>query len=206
MLGPVPGRNDPRPSAAASLPPGAVQSDAAAHAAMARKLGVRTCAASSQSLSLLAVGASIQPLGPVPSPCPASLICHTATIACAVVSRVVCSAAAVSRSSVATIPQYAIFQCGSASVRFSLPASIRQATRARTSAATSRGQLSPRCSGPGAGCCNTRKFPDFVQGHWLRIYATLWPGSALPDDVPNARTHAAPFWLSHSLAFWISND
>lgn len=63
-----------------------------------------------------------------------------------------------------------------------------------------------------AGCCNTPIFLDFTQGHWLSLYADLWPHDAraplqlrtmtrdapdrqaLPDDVPNLKTHNIRFF------------
>ena len=72
---------------------------------------------------------------------------------------------------------------------------------------------------PGAGtrrvvatCCNTPVFLDFKGGHWLSIYAQLWPeGSrpplemrtmtgdleqpaSLPDDVPNLKQQSLAFY------------
>ncbi len=62
-----------------------------------------------------------------------------------------------------------------------------------------------------AACCNTPLFLEFQNGHWLSLYASLWPPgsapapqlrtmvkdlpdpSALPDDIPNARTQSAGF-------------
>lgn len=64
-----------------------------------------------------------------------------------------------------------------------------------------------------ATCCNTPMFMDFTAGHWVDLYSLLWPAgtlpplqmrtmaadheapSALPDDVPNHKTHSAGFFL-----------
>lgn len=64
-----------------------------------------------------------------------------------------------------------------------------------------------------AACCNTPLFLELQRGHWLSVYADLWPaatrppiemrtmcrsiepGVTLPDDVPNPRTHTAGFML-----------
>lgn len=60
-----------------------------------------------------------------------------------------------------------------------------------------------------AACCNTPVFLEFKGGHWLSLYAALWPvadrpavemrtmvGSRndLPDDVPNLKTHSLAFY------------
>ena len=60
-----------------------------------------------------------------------------------------------------------------------------------------------------ATCCNTPIFLEFMAGHWLSLYAALWPktirpavemrtmtGSRddLPGDVPNLRTHSFGFY------------
>lgn len=60
-----------------------------------------------------------------------------------------------------------------------------------------------------ATCCNTPVFLEFTAGHWLSLYAALWPeairpavemrtmtGSRddLPRDVPNLRTHSLGFY------------
>lgn len=80
---------------------------------------------------------------------------------------------------------------------------------------------------PGAGtrrvvatCCNTPIFLEFEKGHWLSLYASLWPEAArpvielrtmagdlpedtsLPDDVPNARSHTASFMFK-LLGAWV---
>ncbi len=66
-----------------------------------------------------------------------------------------------------------------------------------------------------ATCCKAPVFLEFNGGNWLSLYGGLWPegtlpplemrtmardlpdGAALPDDVPNARTHNLGFyaWL-----------
>ena len=58
-----------------------------------------------------------------------------------------------------------------------------------------------------ATCCNTPMFADFEGGHWLTVFAQLWPeaerpviemrsmvidmptGTVLPDDIPNAQKY-----------------
>ncbi len=60
-----------------------------------------------------------------------------------------------------------------------------------------------------AACCNTPVFLDFKGGHWLSLYAALWPAHMrppvemrtmvgarkdLPDDVPNLKTHSLAFY------------
>lgn len=60
-----------------------------------------------------------------------------------------------------------------------------------------------------AACCNTPVFMELKGGHWLSLYAALWPdadrpaiemrtmtGSRtdLPDDVPNLKTHSLGFY------------
>ncbi len=72
-----------------------------------------------------------------------------------------------------------------------------------------------------AACCNTPMFLEFERGHWLSVYAHLWPadtrprielrtmcrsiepGVTLPDDVPNPRTHTAGFML-RLLRAWVA--
>ncbi len=61
-----------------------------------------------------------------------------------------------------------------------------------------------------ATCCDTPMFLEFAKGHWLSLYADRWPpgarpamqvrtmardwkGAALPDDIPNARSHTLRF-------------
>lgn len=64
-----------------------------------------------------------------------------------------------------------------------------------------------------ATCCNTPMFLDFTQGHWIDLYATLWPQGTLPPlemrtmaadlddrthlpaDVPNHSRHSAAFFV-----------
>lgn len=71
-----------------------------------------------------------------------------------------------------------------------------------------------------ASCCNTPVFLEFEKGHWLSVYASLWPeatrpaielrtmagdlpeGTSLPDDVPNARSHTASF-MFRLLGAWV---
>ncbi|MDZ7602179.1 MAG: DUF6151 family protein [Hoeflea sp.] len=63
-----------------------------------------------------------------------------------------------------------------------------------------------------ATCCNTPMFLEFLGGHWLSLYAGLWPDAlrpplemrtmagdfpdpaALPDDVPNLKQHSLRFY------------
>ncbi|MCZ4262691.1 DUF6151 family protein [Limimaricola sp. G21655-S1] len=60
-----------------------------------------------------------------------------------------------------------------------------------------------------AACCNTPVFLEMKGGHWLSLYAALWPETDrpavelrtmtgarddLPDDVPNLRTHSLGFY------------
>ena len=65
-----------------------------------------------------------------------------------------------------------------------------------------------------AACCRTPMFLEFEKGHWLSLYATLWPeGTApaptvrtmtgdlpdrahLPDDIPNPATHGWRFYAT----------
>ncbi|KJS21226.1 MAG: hypothetical protein VR78_00405 [Hoeflea sp. BRH_c9] len=71
-----------------------------------------------------------------------------------------------------------------------------------------------------ATCCNTPVFLEFTGGHWLSLYAGLWPDnarpklelrtmtgdlddpSALPDDVPNLKQHSLTFY-ARVLGAWI---
>jgi len=71
-----------------------------------------------------------------------------------------------------------------------------------------------------ATCCNTPVFLEFTGGHWLSLYAGLWPDGArpplemrtmtgdlddpstLPDDVPNLRQHSLRFYAL-LLGAWI---
>ena len=63
-----------------------------------------------------------------------------------------------------------------------------------------------------ASCCNTPMYMEMKDGHWLSIYAKLWPDEArpelemrtmtgkaptqdqLPNDVPNLNTHNLSFY------------
>ncbi len=72
-----------------------------------------------------------------------------------------------------------------------------------------------------ATCCNTPMFLEFSHGHWLSIYAGLWPddlrppvemrtmasdvvaGVVLPDDVPNAKSQSFGFF-KRLLGAWIA--
>lgn len=72
-----------------------------------------------------------------------------------------------------------------------------------------------------ASCCNTPVFFEFSGGHWLSLYACLWPegtrtplelrtcvadlpaGTTVPDDVPNAKRQNATFILK-LLGAWIA--
>lgn len=65
-----------------------------------------------------------------------------------------------------------------------------------------------------AGCCATPLFLEFQGGHWLSLYAGLWPaatrptptmrtmvfdlpaGQVLPTDMPNHRTQSVGFFFS----------
>lgn len=71
-----------------------------------------------------------------------------------------------------------------------------------------------------AACCNTPVWLDFSGGHWLSLYAGLWPDAerpplemrtmtgdapdpaALPDDVPNLKSHSLRFY-ARLLGAWI---
>lgn len=71
-----------------------------------------------------------------------------------------------------------------------------------------------------ASCCNTPVFLEFTSGHWLSLYAGLWPDggrpklemrtmtgdlddpSALPDDVPNLKQHSLRFY-ARLMGAWI---
>ena len=75
-------------------------------------------------------------------------------------------------------------------------------------------RLSPKSSTKRvvATCCNAPAFLEFEGGHWLSLYAQLWPndaapspqmrtmtsdlppGHALPDDIPNAKKHSIRFF------------
>lgn len=70
-------------------------------------------------------------------------------------------------------------------------------------------------------CCNSAIFLEFPHGHWLSIYAGLWPngsrlplemrtmaadvpdGITLPDDVPNAKKQSFRFF-AELLGAWIA--
>lgn len=71
-----------------------------------------------------------------------------------------------------------------------------------------------------ASCCNTPVFLEFHGGHWLSLYGCLWPastlppldvrtmtgdlpaGTALPNDVPNAKSQSFSFMVK-LLGAWI---
>jgi len=71
-----------------------------------------------------------------------------------------------------------------------------------------------------ASCCNTPIFVEFRRGHWLSLFALLWPdakrpnlelrtmagdaptGAVVPDDVPNAKSHT-PRFFAKLLGAWI---
>ncbi len=70
-----------------------------------------------------------------------------------------------------------------------------------------------------AACCNTPLFTEFQAGHWLSLYASLWPEAArprmemrnnagdlpdpavLPHDIPNHKVVGASFIVKLLLAF-----
>ena len=72
-----------------------------------------------------------------------------------------------------------------------------------------------------ATCCNAPVFLEFAGGHWLSLYGSLWPEgtlpplqmrtmtgdlpdpSALPDDVPNARSQS-PSFFAKLLWAWVA--
>lgn len=72
-----------------------------------------------------------------------------------------------------------------------------------------------------ATCCNTPVFGEFKGGHWLSMYAVLWPEgtapgptmrtmtkdlpdpSALPNDIPNAKTQTVGF-MWRLLTAWVA--
>jgi hypothetical protein len=72
-----------------------------------------------------------------------------------------------------------------------------------------------------ATCCNTPVFLEFQNGHWLSLYAGLWPegrlppielrtmtgdlppGVTLPDDIPSPRTQTLSFFVK-LLGAWIA--
>ncbi|MBU2871355.1 DUF6151 family protein [Colwellia sp. E2M01] len=71
-----------------------------------------------------------------------------------------------------------------------------------------------------ASCCNTPIFLEMKGAHWLSVYLHLWPDdtkpalnvrtmvgdiddtSALPDDVPNLKSHTPSFYIK-LLGAWI---
>lgn len=70
-----------------------------------------------------------------------------------------------------------------------------------------------------ACCCRTPMYLEFSGGHWLSLYAALWPveppppelrtmtrdvpaGTTLRDDIPNARTHTVSF-MGRLLWAWV---
>ena len=74
-----------------------------------------------------------------------------------------------------------------------------------------------------AGCCNTPVFLEFLNGHWLSVYAGMWPqgaapaitlrtmtgdlarplATALPDDARNCRRHSLSFFV-RLMGAWIA--
>jgi hypothetical protein len=72
-----------------------------------------------------------------------------------------------------------------------------------------------------ATCCNTPVFTEFASGHWLSLFATLWPPATRPamqlrtmtsdlppeiqldDRLPNARTQTLGFFAA-LLGAWIA--
>ena len=72
-----------------------------------------------------------------------------------------------------------------------------------------------------AGCCNTPMFLEFKGGHWLSLYATLWPAQQRPlpqlrtmtsdrtspeplgDDIPSGPLQSATFFAG-LLGAWIA--
>jgi hypothetical protein len=74
-----------------------------------------------------------------------------------------------------------------------------------------------------AGCCNTPVFLEFLNGHWLSVYASLWPtavapvismrtmtgdlpgplAAALPDNATNCRRHSLSFF-ARLMGAWIA--
>ncbi|NUO77208.1 MAG: hypothetical protein HOQ32_14490 [Lysobacter sp.] len=71
-----------------------------------------------------------------------------------------------------------------------------------------------------ARCCNTPLFLEMKGAHWLSLYLQLWPpaarprptlrtmtgdlddASALPDDLPNLKTHTVAFYAK-LFAAWV---
>ena len=72
-----------------------------------------------------------------------------------------------------------------------------------------------------ATCCNTPVFLEMKGAHWLSLYLHLWPAdarpaptlrtmvgdladpSALPDDIPNRKSHSVSFYAK-LLGAWIA--
>lgn len=72
-----------------------------------------------------------------------------------------------------------------------------------------------------ATCCNTPVFAEFQNGHWLSMYANLWPaavrpaatertmtsdlpeGTVLPADKVNSRTQSLRF-MGRLMAAWVA--
>ena len=72
-----------------------------------------------------------------------------------------------------------------------------------------------------ATCCNTPVFLELKGAHWLSVYLHLWPqatrpqpqlrtmvgdlpdASALPDDIPNRKSHTASFYAK-LFAAWVA--
>ena len=72
-----------------------------------------------------------------------------------------------------------------------------------------------------AACCNTPLFTEFQAGHWLSLYASLWPeaerprmemrtmtgdlpdASILPADIPNLKSQSGAFF-GRLLWAWIA--
>lgn len=72
-----------------------------------------------------------------------------------------------------------------------------------------------------ASCCNAPMFMDFTSGHWLDVYARRWPdgvgpspelrtmvgdlppGSELPPDIPNSKSHSFRFFAK-LIGAWIA--
>lgn len=72
-----------------------------------------------------------------------------------------------------------------------------------------------------AACCNTPLFLEFIKGHWLSLYGSLWTDDSLPEleirtmtkdkkedvvlpaDVPNPKTHTLSFYAKLLFA-WLA--
>lgn len=70
-------------------------------------------------------------------------------------------------------------------------------------------------------CCNTPLFLEFQSGHWISVYASLWPQgtapapqmrtmtadlpdpSILPTDIPNSRSQS-PRFMWNLLTAWVA--